>query len=159
MPWIHRTAVSVAARDRAGPLHPLLCRVVAELTEARPVRRIPEQLPCSFEPHRISAVLSLFQLGRDLVVDDCRGNGPLIRRAHGAIRMFPQVAVARLLPLVSVTTLSAAAPPIIRHLAHQPTLHTRARLPELWHTDPTNTASSTTRGHELRGMISWPLPM
>ena len=94
MTGVYGAAVSVTAGDRARPLHPLLGRVMTELAEARPVRWVPEQPPCRLEPHRVAAVLGLFQLGRNLVVDDGGGNGPLIHGTHGAIRMLPEVAVA-----------------------------------------------------------------
>lgn len=75
-------------------LDPLLRRVVAELAQARPVLWVPEQLPCRLDAHRITAVLGVLQLGRNLVVNDYRSDRTLIGRAHRAIRMFAQVSIA-----------------------------------------------------------------
>ena len=119
MAGVSRSTVSPAARKPSRLLHPLLCRVVAELAQARPVLWIPEQLPCRLYPNGIATVLGVLQLGGDLVVDDGRRHWPLIRRTHRAVRMFAQMAVAGLLPLVAVTTFSAAAAAVIRWFGHE----------------------------------------
>lgn len=125
MAGIHGATVRVAAWDRAGPLHPLLGRVVTELAEARPVRRVPEQLPCRLEPHRITTVLGVLEPGRNLVVDDCCRDGPLISRTHRAVGVLPQMSIAGLLPLVPVTALRATAATFIALTGHRQKPHAR----------------------------------
>ncbi len=119
---VGRPAINTTARKPTSLFHSLLCRVVAELAQARPVLRVPEQLPCRLDPNGITTVLGVLQFGGDLVVDDGCRNWPLIRRTHRAVRMFTQMAVARLLPLVAVTTFGAAAASFIRWFSHERTL-------------------------------------
>ena len=119
MTGVGRPAINTTARKPARLLHPLLCRVVAELAQARPVLWIPEQLPCRLDSNGIATVLGVFQLGGDLVVDDGCRHWPMIRRTHRAVRMLTQMAVAGLLPLVAVTTFGAAAASFIRWFGHE----------------------------------------
>ena len=79
MTGVGRPAINTTARKPARLLHPLLCRVVAELAQARPVLWIPEQLPCRLDPNGVATVLGVFQLGGDLVVDDGCRHWPMIR--------------------------------------------------------------------------------
>lgn len=123
MAGIHGSTVRVAAWDHAGPLYPLLGRVVTKLAEALPVGGIPEKLPCALELSGVAAVLRFLQPWGDLVVDNCCRDGPLISRAHRAVGLLSQMSVAGLLPLVTITPLGATPATFTALTGHRQALH------------------------------------
>lgn len=94
MVGVERHAIGRATDHAARLFEPLFGRVVAELTQWLPVVLTPEQLPCSLDAQRITAGFRILQPGWNLVVDNDRGNGPQVGRAHAAQRMLAKKCIA-----------------------------------------------------------------
>lgn len=115
MVGVERHAIGRAPDHAARLFESLLGRVVAELAQGLPVLLTPEQLPCSLDAQRITAGFRILQPGRNLVVDNDRGNGPQVGRAHAAERMLTKKRIAGLLPAIAVATLRTTSPPLTAH--------------------------------------------